>query len=132
MNSHKQIQNSNAGSVFVNVENFAETSRNAANFPDLFSLAVHRLAAERLREKPKLLETAKTNLRNWMDANPNVPAWLEWKMILETENLVNILKIITAETDEGQRLRSSSPFAGLITKEERRQAIEICAEAKPF
>lgn len=102
------------------------------NFPGMLSLPGHRLAAERLRANPELLAIAKTNLKNWLSQNPNVGAWLEWQGILETESLENILNIITAETDEGQRLRSSSPFAGLISQEERRRIIEICAEAKPF
>lgn len=104
----------------------------AANFPDLLSLIVHRLAAERLRSNPQLVEIAKNNLKNWLKKNPSVGAWLEWQEILETESLENILKIITAETDEGQRLRSSSPFAGIIGEEERQRVIKICAEAKPF
>lgn len=113
-------------------ENFAAISRNAANFPDLLSLMVHRLAAARLRENPRLIEKAKANLQRWLSQTPGVGAWLEWKKILESESLETILKIITAETDEGQRLRSSSPFAGLITPEEWRRTIKICAKAKPF
>ncbi|MCW5961950.1 MAG: hypothetical protein KIS76_17445 [Pyrinomonadaceae bacterium] len=102
------------------------------NFPDMLSLVVHRLAAERLRSDPQLLEIAKANLQRWLNQTPGVGAWLEWKEILENESLENILKIISAETDEGQRLRSSSPFAGLISEDERRKVIKICAEAKPF
>ncbi len=117
---------------FSGFENFAAISRNAANFSDLLSLMVHRLAAERLRENPRLIEKAKVNLQRWLSQTPAVGAWLEWKKILETESLENILKIITAETDEGQRLRSSSPFAGLITQQEWRRTIKICAKAKPF
>jgi len=71
-------------------------------------------------------------LNNWLSKNPNVHPWLEWERVLETENLENILKIITAETEEAQRLRSSSPFAGLITAEERKIIIDYCAKAKPF
>lgn len=102
------------------------------NFPDLISIALHRAVALRLRSNPNLLQKAKINLRNWLSKNPNVQSWLEWKTILENENLENILKIITAETDEGQRLRSSSPFVGLVTAEERRAIIEYCEKAKSF
>jgi hypothetical protein len=116
-----------------NIEQLSKLAESQSqNFPDMLSLVVHRLAAERLRSDPRLLEVAKTNLKNWLRENPTVGAWLEWKEILETESLENILKIITAATDEGQRLRSSSPFAGLISEEEWRKTIEICAEAKPF
>ncbi len=132
MDAQKQTQNTNAVPELAGLENFEAIARRAANFPDLLSLAVHQIAAERLRRNPQLLSIAKTNLRNWLNSDPTVGAWLEWKEILETESFENILKIITAETDEGQRLRSSSPFAGLIDEEEWQRTIEICAEAKPF
>ncbi len=103
----------------------------AENFSDLISLALHHVVAFRLRSNPHLLQKAETNLNNWLSKNSTVGAWLEWKKILETENLENILKIITVETDEGQRLRSSSPFVGLVTKEERRIIIEDCEKARP-
>ncbi|MGI9035909.1 MAG: hypothetical protein ACR2GD_07710 [Pyrinomonadaceae bacterium] len=67
-----------------------------------------------------------------MSKNPAISAWLEWKKILETTSLENIIKLITADTDEGQRLRSSSPFAGLLTKKERRMIIEECEKARPL
>lgn len=106
--------------------------RAAENFSDLISLALHRAVAVRLRSNPNLIRRAETNLQNWLRINPNTPAWLEWRTILENESLENILKIITAETDEGQRLRSSSPFAGLVAAEERRAIIEYCEKAKSF
>jgi hypothetical protein len=134
---NEQIENLTAASEFdaedgIGFENFDAISKNAANFSDLLSLMVHRLAAERLRSEPRLLEKAKANLERWLSKNPSIAAWLEWKEILESESLENILKIITAETDESQRLRSSSPFVGLITDEERRKIIKYCAKAKPF
>jgi hypothetical protein len=107
-------------------------SPQSANFSDLVSLALHHFVAVRLRSNPLLIEKAKSNLRNWLEETPNVVAWLEWKTILETENIEEVLKILTAETDEGQRLRSSSPFAGLVTTEERSEIIKYCEKAKPF
>lgn len=121
MNLQEQIQSLTNKSEFT-----------ADNLPDLISVALHRVVALRLRANPNLLQKAKTNLQNWLSKNPNVQAWLEWKTILETESLETILEIITAETDEAQRLRSSSPFVGLITAEERRAIIEYCEKAKPF
>jgi len=106
--------------------------RATENFSDLISLALHRVVAVRLRSNPNLVRQAETNLQNWLSRNPNTQAWIEWRAILENESLENILKIITAETDEGQRLRSSSPFAGLVAAEERRAIIEYCEKAKSF
>jgi hypothetical protein len=104
----------------------------SGNFPDLVSLALHQLAAVRLQTNPALIETAKSNLQKWLEKTPNVNAWIEWQSILETKSLKKVLKIMTAETSEGQRLRSSSPFAGLVTEQERRTVIEYCEKAKPF
>jgi hypothetical protein len=106
--------------------------RTAESFSDLISLALHRAVASRLRSNPNLIQKAKSNLYCWLGKNPKVQAWLEWQTILETESLESVLEIITAETEEGQRLRSSSPFVGLVTKEERQAIIEYCEKAKPF
>lgn len=104
----------------------------STNFSDLVSLALHQLVVVRLRSNPLLIEKAKSNLQNWLAKTSNVTAWLEWKTILETKSLENVLEILTAETDEGQRLRSSSPFVGLVTAQERKAIIEYCEKAKPF
>lgn len=100
-------------------------------FHDFVSLALHRAVAHRLRSNPRLIQKAKSNLKNWLSGNRAISAWLEWREILETSSIEKVLKIITAETEEGQRLRSSSPFVGLITAEERRQIIKECEKARP-
>ena len=128
-----KLQENNESLVAKNKPNVGQRGKiRAANSSDLISLALHRAVALRLRSNPHLLQKAETNLNNWLSKNATVGAWLEWKKILETENLENILKLITAETDEGQRLRSSSPFVGLVTKEERRMIIEDCEKARPL
>ena len=99
------------------------------NFSDLISPNLHRVVAHRLITNPQLMKKAESNLDNWLSVNPDEPAWLEWKQILANESVENIIKIITADTDEGQRMRSSSPFAGLLTKQERRMIIEECEKA---
>ncbi len=100
-------------------------------FHDLVSLALHRAVAHRLRSNPRLLQKAKSNLKIWLGKSQAISAWLEWQEILETSSIEKVLKIITAETEEGQRLRSSSPFVGLLTAEERRQIIKECEKARP-
>ena len=111
-------------------DSFPEWSA-SPQFLDLVSLALHRAVAHRLHSNPHLLQKAKSNLKNWLSRNQAVSAWLEWQEILETSSLEKVLKIITAETEEGQRLRSSSPFVGLITAEERRQIIKDCEKTRP-
>ena len=115
-----------------NIEQLSIGEMQADNFNDLVALALHQLVAIRLRSNPGLLEKAKSNLRNWLANTPDEKAWIEWEDILKTETLENILKTITSETEEGQRLRSSSPFAGIISDRERKAIIEVCEKAKPF
>ena len=100
------------------------------NFVDLFNLMLHRAVAEKLRQNSQnVLQIARNNLNRWLK-NSNF-ALLEWKDILETKTPEEIIRIITEDTDEGQRLRSSSPFAGVLTEEERERIWSECAEIRP-
>lgn len=136
MNLQEQIQNLPTSEFNADdrarFEDFKAILQNDKNFPDLISLLVHHRVAQQLRSNPGLIEKAKVNLLNWLSKNSAVGAWLEWKEILETESVEKIIQIITADTDEGQRLRSSSPFVGFITAQERHAIIEYCEKAKPF
>ena len=104
------------------------------NFSDRFSLSLHRRVAERLRENPsEVLSVANENLKRWLGSDsfasgPERRALLEWKTIMERFAPHEIETIIVAETDEGQRLRSSSPFAGILTKKEQGVSWNECAE----
>lgn len=100
------------------------------NFVDLFNLMLHRAVAEKLRCDPEsVLQIARENLQKWLkDKNP---ALLEWRKILETETPEAIIKIISQDTDEGQRLRSSSPFAGVLSETEREKIWSECAQIRP-
>ncbi len=85
-----------------------------------------------LVDERRVLMIAQKNLERWL-ASPAFAlhgrrALLEWKDILESCSGAEIRAIITADTDEGQRLRSSSPFAGVLTLKERRKSWSECAE----
>ena len=98
------------------------------NFVDLFNLMLHRVVAEKLRKNPPfILQFAKNNLDRWAKKN-NSFALLEWREIIENLTLEEIIEIISTDTDEGQRLRSSSPFAGVLSEEEREKIWSECAE----
>ena len=100
------------------------------NFIDLFSLMLHARVAEKLRtDSPKVLRIAKTNLNRW-SKNEN-SALREWQNILDTQPPEEIIRIITQDTDDGQRLRSSSPFVGVLSESEREKIWSECAEIRP-
>jgi hypothetical protein len=80
-----------------------------------------------LPRNPKdVLRIARRNLENW-SKNESL-ALNEWRGILESETIEEIIKIISQDTDEGQRLRSSSPFAGVLSEAEREKIWSECAE----
>ncbi len=106
------------------------------NFVDTFSLMLHAKVSEKmLSDEVKVLQKAKENLERWLKSESFVGseknALLEWKEILEKSSPEEIRKIITQDNDEGQRLRSSSPFAGVLGEEEREIIWSKCAKIRP-
>lgn len=101
-----------------------------SNFIDVFNLMLHRAVAEKLRQDAKpVLQIARDNLNRWLKKNEN-SALLEWRQLLETHTPEEIIKIISQDTDEGQRLRSSSPFVGVLSEVERERIWSECAEVR--
>lgn len=104
------------------------------NFSDRFSLSLHRRIAKKLHVDPaRVLSVANENLDKWLSTKSFATgaergALLEWKTILERSSPGDIESIITAESDEGQRLRSSSPFVGILNEEEQNITWNECAE----
>ena len=101
------------------------------NFVDLFNLTLHCAVAEKLRQDTKrVLQIARNNLLRWSEKNDNF-ALKEWREILETRSPEEIIQIISQDTDEGQRLRSSSPFVGALSEQEREKIWKECAKIRP-
>lgn len=101
-----------------------------SNFVDLFNLMLHRAVAKKLRRDAKsVLRISHDNLNRWLKKNEN-SALLEWRKILETHTPEEIIKIISQDTNEGQRLRSSSPFVGVLSETERERIWSECAEIR--
>src|SRR5438270_4479671 len=89
-------------------------------FLDEFALAYHRAVAERLRAEPEaVLQCARRNLNRWTEGDAfGAGEWAsleEWREILGGSDVERLIEIITDTTDEGQRLRSSSPFVGALS-----------------
>ena len=88
---------------------------------DQVSLEIARRVAERLRARPELMEVARDNLARWSLQNADSPSLLrcyaEWEAIL-SRPLDEIRRLLCAETDESQRLRQNSPFAGVLSPAE--------------
>ena len=89
---------------------------------DARSLAMHCKIVQKISRDPRLLEKAKANLSRWSaKIDGPKPRYLkEWQEILEKPWLT-IAEMMTSMSEDATRLRSSSPFAGILSEEEREQ-----------
>ena len=87
---------------------------------DARSLAMHCVIAQKISDDPTLLNKAKANLQRWLaNSEAPEPTYLrEWQEIL-TRPWPEIAELITSMSEHATRLRSSSPFAGVLTPDER-------------
>lgn len=93
---------------------------------DLVDLKMCRRIARKVRRNPALMRIPKTNLRRWRKTLGHWPLALqEWDKIIRTNPLPRVLKILTQDNDEGQRLRQSDPFVGILTEKERRSYLKL-------
>lgn len=87
---------------------------------DWRSLEMHRLIATKLEADPSLVERARSNISRWKNQRGERPAYLEWEEILSS-GMDRILHVLTSEDQESARLRSSTPFTGILSDAERIQ-----------
>jgi len=102
-------------------------------FLDEFALAYHRAVAKRLRAEPEaVLERAHRNLNRWTEGDAfgagERASLEEWQEILSEADVDRLIAIMTDTSDEGQRLRSSSPFVGALSPEERLEILAACEQ----
>ena len=98
-------------------------------FLDEFALAYHRAVAERLRgDGAAVINHARRNLDRWAGSPGDNRTLEEWRKILDESPINKLIEIITDTSDEGQRLRSSSPFAGTLSHEERLEILAACEQ----
>ncbi|WP_298139196.1 hypothetical protein [Acidiferrobacter sp.] len=87
---------------------------------DLFSLRLHEEIAWRIRANPVLLERAHANIARWKrqlgrSTSRDLDTWSE----ILSKPVEYILSVMVARTEEGDRLRQSSPFCGIISQARR-------------
>lgn len=92
---------------------------------DVRSLAIHAVLAAQAVQDPSLLVRAEALLDRWASRQGTRPEeWLlEWRRLLRRP-LPAILTAMTALSEEGARLRQSSPFAPLLDAAHRRRIHE--------
>ena len=93
---------------------------------DAVSLALHCKIAHKINVNPSLLDKARNVLAGWQeqyDPDCTPECYREWEKIL-TLPWLDIAAILISVDEEGVRLRSSSPFVGILTEKEREQILE--------
>jgi len=80
---------------------------------------MHCKIVQKISRDPQLLEKAKANLPRWgAKIDGPKPRYLqEWQEILDKPWLT-IAEMMTSMSEDATRLRSSSPFAGILSQEE--------------
>ena len=98
----------------------------------MFSLAAHRLAVARLRERPERVAEALDVIRRWREQAGGPahcdPYWDEWDRVLH-EGVDAVELVACAPTDHAATLRSVSPLGRFISVSERNQLLRQAREA---
>ena len=90
------------------------------DFIDKRSLELHRLVAGKIRQQPELMDFVREKLNCESRLSDSCKdALREWQTILSCLPLNEVLDLITQDSDEGQRLRHSTPFSGILSQRER-------------
>jgi hypothetical protein len=91
------------------------------------SLTLHQLVARKLLADPALLESARANVRRWQCRNGGPsPALAERERILD-DGVEQVAEFLVERSERATRLRQSSPFAGILTDDERQAIYESYA-----
>ncbi|MGH8204738.1 MAG: hypothetical protein ACREST_09030 [Steroidobacteraceae bacterium] len=85
------------------------------------SLALHVMAARKIDGQPQLLEIARSNLARWRERNNGTPgaAIRAWRRVLRLP-WPEIAASMTEQSENGVRLRSTTPFLDVLTRRERK------------
>ena len=109
----------------------AEATRPASPEPwshpwlDQLGLLYHRAMAEEIRLRPELRAVAIENIDRWMARNDYpasvVSALRFWRDLLSKAPVEELIAAMVDPSESGHQARQNTPFAGLLTQEERRR-----------
>lgn len=91
-----------------------------------------QIVADKLQRAPELLQVARANIARWRAQDQTALHRLEhWERLLtdaqaSEDGLRRLRHVLLGTEAECERLRDFSPFPGILTREERRQARELC------
>lgn len=91
---------------------------NAHRLAEERSVAYHRAIAERLREQPEILESARRRVQTWASGG-SVPFYArKWAEVLAGD-AATVAAFLVERSELADELRQSSPFAGVLRPQER-------------
>ena len=100
---------------------------------DQLGLRYHQAIAEKIRTRPQLIQTAIANIDRWLARNDYPPgprrALLEWRDFLTSASVDEVVSRLTDPSELGHQRRQNTPFAGVLTDEERRAIRERYEQA---
>ena len=86
---------------------------------DQRSIALHAAISAKLQADPRLLDIARGNIERWWEgAGGSLPYLTEWREILDRP-LTEIAVLLVEDTERMRALRQNTPFAGVLTPQER-------------
>ena len=99
------------------------------------ALEMDAVIARELRADPAKLERVVAWLEKFL-ADPDYSihskdALTEWLELIRTRGLSGVLAALADRSEEGQRLRQSSPFAVIMPQDERRQILAKYEARRP-
>ncbi len=96
---------------------------NRQQLADQRSREFHKRIALKLKISPELWKIPEENLQRWMTTY-HAPALSEWQQIFRTCTKEEILALLESDSEDADRLRSSSPFTRILTQKERREILQ--------
>lgn len=84
------------------------------------SLALHRMVADKIRQNPALFDQARATLARWRKTVcvSSQPYLCEWEHLMN-HGIEACLTVAVEDSEHATALRQSSPFAGLLTNQDR-------------
>lgn len=88
--------------------------------------------ADKLTAQPGLLGVARENCARWLrEGHSGANRLREWDVLLaeaqaDEAGFARLRKVLLDDDESSARLREFHPLAGILTREERRQAKELC------
>lgn len=84
--------------------------------------------ADKIERDPELLEIPLRNIRRWLEAGRIGNPWalVEWRKNIEAarasaDGMTSLLGFLRNDGQRARQLKSCSPFAGVLTRDERDQ-----------